>query len=746
MTRNKAFLIVATLLFAFTVADNAWSQMPRRRRTATSGEDAEKMRVERRAKAMIDSAVELLEQKQEERAVKILRQAPQLFPESANRFRAYVVLGKHFMEKRSYDEAIQQFNQVAQNAPEDNRAEALFQSGICYFRMNDYDQAFMALRRVTNEFRWSDYANEAFYYIGMCHFKQERWTKADEALQMVGTSVPPSEFQEELLAEAGQRLFVKVEDQDLPVMRKLNRKTEVDIIGAAGDRERIAIEPLGNNKNDFIGAIPTAAGSPQPGDGTLQIKGGDTVNVEYVDANTEAGELNKKRLATILMVSTAAAGFTDGAFKEYVNGVFGDQRAFVRVKDLDHDITPQQDQLTVKIVSRYKAKQEEDVSKKGFELEEKDEWEQRDSISLRLVESEAHSGIFTGSFFPTVVSQETAAATPVNTPSDVPKLQVNNKDTVELEYTDDLHIHGREPRQLKASAQVVIGQLANVESVIYRTNDVNIQAKKLLIEAKIFLKWAEIFKKVGLFEHAADKSDEGIKRIDTVIQLSTKASLDRALVEDGFRIKWELLMVQDRLADAIAVCHQLTRIFPDSSLADRAFLQIAKARLESGNINQAIPLFQAVLRLPNASPDVKAEAQYNIGTAEEELAVKAARERSNTVKPNMTRAIAAYKATAEAFPDSHFAGESLKKIVNYYILYQDYPRAVELIERIMMDYPDKSWLHEMLLKWGVAAYRMQDYRLANEKFKQILQQYPGSDSAAQAKRFLEAVQRRLPAE
>ena len=51
------------------------------------------------------------------------------------------------------------------------------------------------------------------------------------------------------------------------------------------------------------------------------------------------------------MVSTAAIGFVDGAYGEYRKGLFGDQEAFIRVKDLDRDTSNQPDTLDVEVDS-----------------------------------------------------------------------------------------------------------------------------------------------------------------------------------------------------------------------------------------------------------------------------------------------------------------------------------------------------------------------------------------------------------
>ena len=96
-------------------------------------------------------------------------------------------------------------------------------------------------------------------------------------------------------------------------------------------------------------------------------------------------------------------------------------------------------------------------------------------------------------------------------------------------------------------------------------DSVDLKVRKDLIEAKIYLKLGQIFKDVGLTAKAAEKADEGLSRVNDVIATSIKASLERAVVEEAFSIKWDLLLVKDNLAEAIEVCRMLTQLFPDST-------------------------------------------------------------------------------------------------------------------------------------------------------------------------------------
>ena len=705
-------------------------------RTPAAGEGAatEEGKIEFQANDMVNRGLDLLEAKQEERGLKLIASVPEMFPKSKARFRAHLVVGKAHVDKRRFELAIKQFAYLAESEDPEEQAEALYQTGICYYQLGSFDKAFMALRKVTNEFPWSVFANESYYYIGQCHFKQNRWAKAIEALEMVGTSVPAN-AQGDVLAEAGQRLYVKVHDKDLVILGALKEKCTVELATKGGDKEILELEPLGRSGEYYIGSIPTVPGKAVPGDHVLQVIGGDTVTVTYIDQNTESGERNRKVLQTVQMVSTASIGFTDGAFREYTKGVFGDADCFLRVKDLDRDVTDGKDTIQVKVSSEYKVKKEDlpaDAAKTGVDLEEKaDKIVRRCSVTVTLTETEGHSGLFVGTVVPHVV----AADADVSPAGD--KLMASKGDDLVIEYADEHHMLGPDPRTVTYRAQLLLGQIQDVKIEHREVQSLDLKARKDLIEAKIFLKLGQIFKDVGLLTKATEKASEGLDRVEDVIATSLKASLDRALVEEAFSVKWELLIVQDKLAEAISVCSTLTRLFPDSTLVDKALLKIGAAKAEAGRPGEAIDVFNSIIRLPKSS--MKAEAQYQIGLVMEKQARDDAER--NHADPVLSAAMMAYKKCADAYPDSPYAGDSLDKIVGYYIDAKDYARAVELMERVFQDYPDAGFLDRMLLRWVVAAYRMQNYPLAKQKAEQLLTDFPNSKQAEKAREVIEAIQK-----
>jgi len=691
----------------------------------------EDAKMEYKANDMLKRGLELLEAKQEERGLKLVASVPQMFPKSKARFKAYLALGQLHMGKRNYDLAIKQFLPLSDSEDPDQQAEGLYQTGICHYNLNNFDKAFMSLRKVTNEFPWSVYANEAFYYIGQCHFKLGRWAKAVEALEKVGTSVPAN-AQGEVLAEAGQRLFAKIFDRDLVVLLASGQKPKATLTTKSGDKEQATLDMLGRSGEYYIGSVPTEPGDPKPGNGILEIIGGDTVAADYTDENTESGKRNEKRLATIKMVSTASVGFTDGAYREYTKGVFGDAEAFIRVKDLDRDTTTNRDQIAVKVSTRFKVEKETDAEKTGVDFAPQEQFQVRDSVELKLTETGPHTGIFTGTVTPTVV------ANPEGVNQADGKLSAMKGDEIVVEYFDEAHMAGPDPREVRYTARLLIGQIQDVKIEHREVDTLELKARKDLIEGRIFLKLGQIFKEVGLQKNAFERAAEGLDRVDEVIRMSAKASFDRSLVEEAFSVKWDLLLVQDKLGEAIAVCRTLTQLFPDSTLVDRALLKIGAAKMESENPGEAIGILNAVIGLPKS--DLKAEAQFSIGKVQEMIATAHAKDSGKD--PELSQAMLAYKKCAETYPDSPFAGDSLEQIANYYILTKDYKRAIELMERVFQDYPDASFLDRMLLKWVIAAYRLGDLSVAKQKAEQLLSEFPNSPLAPKARQFQEIIEKK----
>jgi tetratricopeptide (TPR) repeat protein len=700
----------------------------------------------------LNKALDFLDLHQDDRALKMLNSIPKEFPESPVRFKAYMELGKYHMEKREFPLAIKKFQQIETEEDPVVQAEALYQIGVCHFELGTYNQSFTMLRKVTSEYPGTKFANLAYFYIGRCHFKLKRWAKAVEALQKVGTSVDETEENELIKSEIGKKFYIKIEDKDLAILKEEGKNITVDVKTNSGDAETVTLKPGEGLKTYYIGEIETTLGGASPNDGVLQVIGLDEVTVSAIDSNTAEGERDRKVISKAKMVSSASVGFTDGAFRDYSAGIFAGSDCFVRVKDLDMDRSGDRDTVEVTITAYYKEKLTESEAATQLSTDKTHVTKVRDQVVVELTEdvvdmqayegddeNEAkqkdkarpeHSGMFTA-VVPTV---EVVDPEMVDTADQ--KLSVMEGDAYcVVTYLDEIHDKGEDPRELEHKAQLLIGEPEDVKITQREVNDPNVKAEKNLIEAKIFLKLGSIFKEVGLKREANDRAETGLGHVEDVLKVASDINLDRSVVEEAYSIKWDLLLVMGRIGSAIDVCNELLELFPDSALVDKALMKIAMAKLEiePPDRDGAIRIYRSIVNMEES--DQRAEAAYRIAETTEESIKAEHREKGRDEKPDLSRAIEEYKKVSETFPDSPYAGSALDRRITFYIKEKQYGRSLELIERVVQDYPDADFLDKIYLKWAIVSFRMGDPKKAIAKLDELLITFPNSDLAGQANKI-----------
>lgn len=688
--------------------------------------------VEARAMRMVKSALSLFESKEDERAVGMLEAVSRVYPESQTRFKAALELGRHFIDKRAYDRSLMELRKAILSENAEIRAESLLLQGYLYLGKGSASEAVMCLRKLTLDYPTSSFANDAYYAIGQIHFEARRWARASEAFEMVGTAVPVDALTNSVvLAEAGQRIFVHVRDKDLAVKEALGEKAQVVISSSSGDVETAVLESFGRGDGDFIASVRTAAAASAKHDGVLTVHGSEPVSVRYVDSNTENGAVNVERVSKAQIVSTAVIAFKDGAERQRVKGVFVGQPAFLHLKDSDLDVSQRPDSVSVLIKAQYRERPQPPPGETIAPPPAADApWITRFEKTLVLTENGDRTGVFVGRVVPMLMG-EGDSVDKADRPGEI---AVRPDEKIVVEYVDKRHLNGDRPEVRTAEVYALVGGSTQPQSIVAHSSESQIQAKKLLLEAQLLHKWGSIFRDVGLSENAKAKAEEGLKRIADVFEIASKNTLERDIVEQAFETRWNLYLVVDKLQSAIATCNQLVRLYPDTVIADRAFMQIANAHIQENtpdSLNRAITILGSIIKLPNSS--LKAEAQYRIG----EVLENRARKTVSGKKPDFSPAIMAFKRCAETYPSSSFAGEAYKKIVDYNVSIRNYSAAIEILERVFQDYPDAPWLDEMLLKWGVVVHRMGDTEGAKAKFQRIVEEYPGGNAAKTATKFLQ---------
>lgn len=318
---------------------------------------------DRAARKLIEAGDARLEADEEDKAVEIWRSVIERYPRSKVRYEAHMRLGKHLLDKnRAFDEARGHFEKVSEEANTDTeqRVEAILKTGVCFYEGRHYGQSFKVLRQVIEEFPASANVNDAYYYIGLGHFKLGHYSRAIEALEKVGTAFSGKDTQIEKV-EAGKRLYLKIDDQDLAILLP-GETVAVKVKAASGDEEIVQCHPIGRQVRVVLGSIPTMLGRPAPGNKRLEIRGGDKIDVTYVDSHTAKREFDQQRISMVEVAGTAVAQITDGSFQDTLAGVVIGKQANLQIFEADADKTDAADQVKAMAeVWREKSQEEIDV-------------------------------------------------------------------------------------------------------------------------------------------------------------------------------------------------------------------------------------------------------------------------------------------------------------------------------------------------------------------------------------------------
>lgn len=722
--------------------------------------------VDRRAKHLYDKAIELMEYKQYDRGLAMLDTVIRDNEGNILGYRAHMAKGTHFLDQRKNDEALSHFLLLSRllapmpgeaPAPEETELyrESLFQAGFAYYQSGQYTAAFPMFRRLTEVAGKSDWANKAYFYIGMSHYNLKNWNKAIDALSLVGTEIQDTD--EKIgRVEIGQRFYAKITDADIPVLRKIGQPVKALVTVSSGDSEELVGVPIAGRKNEALTSAPTEIGSPNKGDGVLQMVGGDTLTVTYLDDSTLDGEKGVQREGTVKAVSTGTVGFFLGDYSTPAYIAFPGQPQAIMLRDADLDVSTKAETVTVTVRSLYKvaaadaAEQDADDALDIFDVEETDEdvWRERDTITITLTERQAEKelgdAIRTGIFTAKVTLAPLGEQTPDTTDN---ILHCDELDELEITYTDAVHLYGEDPRTTSARVKVSGSVNSGVTADQFVVFEAVLKARKNAVEAEALKGLGLIYKDMGLDDRAAQRADEALGKVDSIIIDRKKITSD--LLQTAFKLKWECEILKDDFDAATATCEAFNRMYPESVLADQALMALSKALAEKGEYVEAVASYKRVLALKN--PVSAAEAQFRIGEVLQKQVEEQFEDEHNSKwtqtglskkslkQRAMGGAMGAYRQTYQAYPESAYAAKALREVVRYYVETEDFAQASDLLEQVFADFPDAAFLDEMLLSWAQVAFRMGDNELAATKLNQLIFDYPSSKHVTEAQKKLKAL-------
>ena len=671
-------LFVALVMVSSGQANAQDEKAPAGRRAA--------LNVDRRAKHLYDKAIELMEYKQYERGLTMLDTVIRDNQGNILGYRAHMAKGRHFLDQRKTKEALSHFlllsrlltplpGQAQATEEADLYREALFQAGFSYYQGGQYTAAFPMFRRLTEVAGKSPWANKAYYYIGMSHYNLRSWNKAIDSLSLVGTEVEDSGDKMGRI-EIGQRFYAKIADADIPVLRKIGKDVKAKVTVSSGDSEILIGVPIAGKKNEALTSAPTQIGKPIPNDGVLQMFGGDTLTVTYLDDSTLDGEKGVERSGTVRAVSTGTIGFYLGDFSTPAYIAYPGQPQALLLRDADLDVSAKAETVTVTIRSLYKVAAS-DAAEAGddgvldifaVQDDEEDVWKERDSVTIILTEQAAKANndetaaaiskaIRTGVFTNKIKLAPLGEAKP-SLKDDV--LHCDELDELEVTYTDKVHLYGDKERTSKSRVKVSGSVNSGVTADQFVVFEAVLKARKNAVEAEALKGLGLIYKDMGLDQRAAERANEALKKVDSIIIDRNKITSD--LLEHAFKLKWESEILKDDFKSATATCQAFNRLYPQSVLADQALMALSQALAEKGDFEEAVKSYQRVLALQN--PISAAQAQFRIGEVLQKQVeavfdgehnskwTEGGRSAASNKQRAMGSAIAAVRKTYQTYPES----------------------------------------------------------------------------------------------
>ena len=755
---------------------------------------------DRAARKLLEAGDLRVDAGENDKGLELWRSVIERYPRSKFRFLAHMKLGEHHLtvladhaKARAHFEAV--FSD--ENPDEDQRALALLKTGVCQYEARQYGQCFKVFRRVIEDYPVSQHVNRAYYYIGLGHFKQGHYGRAIDALEKVGTVTSTNRLGQAKL-EIGKRLFIKVEDADLAVLKK-DETVMAFCKTTGGDEETVECLPLGRNVRVVLGSITTRLGRPRVNNGVLEVSGRDEISVRYSDEHTAGGKLNQVRIHKLTVAGNAVTRIMDGAFVDPMDGVVVGKQVNVEIVDADRDQTDDADWVEAQVKLYRKkttAEIEEEENERAAEEALKKETSglvvPEDAPKKELSDEEKfqmrHNLIDQAKLVVTEVPVETteielgsAPSVELEAPGDdlSPGDLTGNKKPdsefatlVEEEARDDsIHsglFHGSLAVRLAQQVvtgdsvlQALPGDVVRVEYIDQinttpaprqltatatciegslgdvRVAKAQISDEDLRLRTKV--KTARALTMIGNHYKEFGLDKPARVKFREALEVAEEATerareLKSLVLEQCYVQLWEIYFALDNLRLAVAMSQRLMREFPESTFIDDAMLKQAQIARKQGGFRDAISLYGSLLKLNTSN--LRDEAQFGIAECYEKMAEAGTGSRARSY---YEKAFENYQKVYEQFPESGRVGDAVARAANYFYQRQDYQRAIDVFEGVIANHPDANFLDVIYFNYGRCLYRVDRKKVARQQFDLLVADFPESKLAAEAKRISDAL-------
>ncbi len=318
------------------------------------------------------------------------------YPDTAQALEAEFGVGETFMAQKVYDQAELIFEELANRREADVVVRAEFLRGVLAYRRGERDEARDIFRTVLERVPDVDLANQALFHLAEVYGDQERYIDQLNLLRTVGRLGRRSKRWH----APGVALSIVVQDSDLGISRGHSRIPVIVTTEPGGDSEMIYLVSGGAGKGLFRADLETQLGRVKQNDRVLQLSGRDAVRCDYPEQFKQ--EFRRVPLSDVDIRVASDADFKvagskivdeeDEDFSQQLereesaeqeelrvsqlrpaNQVKPGNLIYMRVKDVDRDLSDELDQVVVKLAA-----------------------ESGDEVQVSLIETGPHDGVFEG--------------------------------------------------------------------------------------------------------------------------------------------------------------------------------------------------------------------------------------------------------------------------------------------------------------------------------------------------------------
>ena len=388
------------------------------------------------------------------------------------------------------------------------------------------------------------------------------------------------------------------------------------------------------------------------------------------------------------LISNGVLASVDRDYEKPIEKLHVGEKLFLVVADADRDSSDERDTITVEITSK---------------LGEKEE--------VPLVETLAHSGVFTGS----LTLKSNPEPKPENLDVANPILESYFGDQLTVKYIDPAASSEDGTLELTTELPVVIGTdgLVSAFSKTFKNEKLAVETKFHIAES-----YFELFK-----SHKSLGRSEEEKR-----DLASGRRVLREVIEDFPDPKYQprILYLLGQFAqelgstdEAAGAYEQIVRQFPDHPLAADAQYKLAQAHEEAGDFDEALEAYVTLAATYPKSPliaNVMIRISDHFYKAEEFIV-----------------AAQVGKKFLEKFEGHQYASRMAFRVGQCYFKSKEYTTAAAAWDEFAKDFPDDE-LSSSALFWAGEAYRTaNNNREAFRRYNRCRWDYPATDDAKYAR-------------